>query len=455
MDAKVSCPFRVLTAWVTPTSENFLLSRSHHPTHAVQPNTTSLRQFQLCTTILANLMKPQRQRGLPRIRDENIPPAGTAPLKALHQRNKSTPALSTLLQGINANPPKRAAFADVSNTVRTNATVKDDMILQQKVAIEKVALKSSKESALEQVPPVLQMAKSVALLRPAQRPLSAAIQKSALPPFNESFASLASKRLVEQSGDANIGKPIAKRQTTVFKEAEIIAPETRVTATVPPIHQSLAAPIDRPLPTREESSKEGVTNEKATHGVSIAPQVLQKSDPLPAVEGHEPLSYSETFDGILPPRYPELQLHQVDSIRPKSDDLEEFLPALESQIKEIDPILDMKAIPSVVHDIDEYWDEEDDEEYYDAEGYTTARSFRSKSENTTGGMTIVLAPKVTARVERELAAARVFVESTRTEDDIDDEVWDTTMVAEYGEEIFQYMKELEVSQMFSPVAMLG
>jgi hypothetical protein len=145
----------------------------------------------------------------------------------------------------------------------------------------------------------------------------------------------------------------------------------------------------------------------------------------------------------------------VDSIRPKSDDLEEFLPALESQIKEIDPILDMKAIPSVVHDIDEYWDEEDDEEYYDAEGYTTARSFRSKSENTTGGMTIVLAPKVTARVERELAAARVFVESTRTEDDIDDEVWDTTMVAEYGEEIFQYMKELEVSQMFSPVAMLG
>lgn len=393
-------------------------------------------------------MKPQRPRGLPRLRDENIPPAGAAPLKALHQRNKSTPALSTLLQGINANPPKRAAFADVSNTIRTNA-VKDDMILQQKVAVEKVALKSSKESAQEQLLPTLQMAKSAALLRPAQRPLSAAIQKSALPPINEPFASLVSKRLVEQSGDANIGKTITKRQTTVFKETETVAPETRVTATVPPV----------PLPAREESLKEGVTNEKATHGVSIAPLVLQRPDPQPTVEGHEPPSYSETFDGILPPVYSKLKLQasileQADSVQPKSDDIEEFLPALESQIKEIDPILDMKTIPSVIHEIDEYWDEEDDEEFYDAEGYTTARSFRSKGENTTGGMTIVLAPKVTARVERELVAARVFVESTRTEDDIDDEAWDTTMVAEYGEEIFQYMRELEVSQMLPMVAML-
>lgn len=400
-------------------------------------------------TVIANLMKPQRPRGLPRIRDENIPPAGTAPLKALHQRNKSTPALSTLLQGIIANPPKRAAFADVSNTVRTNAPARDDMILQQKVTTEKVALKSSKESAQEQVLPPLQMAKSVALLRPAQRPLSAAIPKSALLPLSESFTSLASKRLTEQSGDANVGKPIVKRQTTVFKEAEIVGPETRVTATVPPVHHSFAGPVDKPLPAREGSLNEGATNEKATNGVSIATQVVQKSDPQPTEKDHEPLSYSETFDGILPPVYSELQLQasileQVDSTQPKPDDIEEFLPALESQIKETDPILDMKAIPSVIHEIDEYWDEEDDEEYYDAEGYTTARSFRSKGENTTGGVTIVLAPKVTARVERELAAARVFVESTRTEDDIDDEVWDTTMVAEYGDEIFQYMRELEV-----------
>ena len=459
MDAKVSCHFRFLTAWVTLTPANFLPSRTHHPIHAVQPNTTSFHQFQLLTTTLTNLMKPQRPRGPLRIRDENIPPANAAPLKALHQRNKSTPALSTLLQGINANPPKRAAFADVSNTVRTNAAAKDDMILQQKVTVEKVAMKGSKESAQEQVPPTLQMAKSAALLRPAQRPLSAAIQKSVLPLFNEPFASLASKCLAEQSGDANIGKPIAKRQTTGFKEAEIVGLETRTTAMVPSVHQSLAATIEKPLLACEESLKEGVANEKATHGVSVAHQVLQKPDPPPTTEDHEPPSYSETFDGILPPVYSDLQLQasileQVDSIRPKSDEIEEFLPALESQIKDLDPILDIKAIPSVIHEIDEYWDDEDDEEYYDAEGYTTARSFRSKGDNTTGGMTIVLAPKVTARVDRELAAARVFVESTRTEEDIDDEAWDTTMVAEYGEEIFQYMRELEVRQMLPMVAML-
>ena len=48
------------------------------------------------------------------------------------------------------------------------------------------------------------------------------------------------------------------------------------------------------------------------------------------------------------------------------------------------------------------------------------------------------------KVKRELAAAKELIESTRTNEDIDDESWDTTMVAEYGEEIFQYMKELEV-----------
>ena len=53
-------------------------------------------------------------------------------------------------------------------------------------------------------------------------------------------------------------------------------------------------------------------------------------------------------------------------------------------------------------------------------------------------------PKVNKEVKKELAAAKALVESTRTPDETEDEAWDTTMVAEYGDEIFQYMKELEV-----------
>ena len=58
-------------------------------------------------------------------------------------------------------------------------------------------------------------------------------------------------------------------------------------------------------------------------------------------------------------------------------------------------------------------------------------------------MTTVLVPKCTDKVLKELEAAKAYVDATRTADDIEDEQWDTSMVAEYGDEIFGYMRELE------------
>ena len=49
--------------------------------------------------------------------------------------------------------------------------------------------------------------------------------------------------------------------------------------------------------------------------------------------------------------------------------------------------------------------------------------------------------KSPARVKKELAAAKDVVESSRSVEEIEDEAWDTSMVAEYGDEIFQYMRE--------------
>jgi hypothetical protein len=91
---------------------------------------------------------------------------------------------------------------------------------------------------------------------------------------------------------------------------------------------------------------------------------------------------------------------------------------------------------------EEYWDE--DEDNYDEEGYVTARSYRSKGEKTTGGATTVLFPHANQKVKREIAAAKELVEATRTAEEIEDECYDTSMVAEYGDEIFDYMKHLEV-----------
>lgn len=101
---------------------------------------------------------------------------------------------------------------------------------------------------------------------------------------------------------------------------------------------------------------------------------------------------------------------------------------------------------------EEYWEEEEEDddggdEENDDDGYTTARSYRSRGDNTTGGATTVLFPKFTSQAKREIAEAQEIVEATRSAEDIEDDYWDTSMVAEYSEEIFSYMKEQEVRSM--------
>lgn len=103
-----------------------------------------------------------------------------------------------------------------------------------------------------------------------------------------------------------------------------------------------------------------------------------------------------------------------------------------------------------VSEPEEYWDEEYDEDYDDQDqAYTTAHSFRSR-DLTTGNVTTMLAPRVTNKVHKELEDARREVEASITPDELEEEFWDVTMVAEYGDEIFEYMRELEVKMMPNP-----
>lgn len=117
---------------------------------------------------------------------------------------------------------------------------------------------------------------------------------------------------------------------------------------------------------------------------------------------------------------------------------------LQSQVVRLQPEPVQKQSLAPVFEPEEYWDEEDAAENYDEEGYVTARSFKSRGDNTTGGATTLLFPKVTQKANKELAAAKDLIEGSKTTEDLEDEAWDTTMVAEYGEEIFSYMKDLEV-----------
>ncbi|KAK1913797.1 hypothetical protein P3342_007042 [Pyrenophora teres f. teres] len=129
-----------------------------------------------------------------------------------------------------------------------------------------------------------------------------------------------------------------------------------------------------------------------------------------------------------------------------AQDRHEYLDALEEQARVLEEERNeelAKANGLTGHDQDEYWDEEDDETetYYETEGFTTTG--RSRGDNTTGGVNPVLAPRITAKTQRELEAARIFVEANRSAEDVEDEQWDTSMVAEYGDEIFEYMHALE------------
>ncbi|KAJ8114583.1 hypothetical protein OPT61_g3573 [Boeremia exigua] len=336
--------------------------------------------------------KPQRPlRGL-RVRDENVPPQLPAG-KALRQ-GKSVSALNGLSMPAGAVKlaTKRAPFADVSNTTRPSVA-KDDIHLAGK----------KKDTLVLKDPAVVvvkELEKPGALLRPAQRPLSTANAKVNAPVNVETIESAVQKqRTIDTT--ANPRKIITKKPTTVFHEAKSeIHPES-ITTTAP-ARQALTSKASS-FPVEDRASEPSAVRPVETEGK------------IPAQRGQE-------------------------AVRGDADEKYEYLDALEEQARVIEQERNEELAKL---NQEEFWDEDDDEEYYDADGYTTARSLRSRGDNTTGGVTLVLAPRVTAKTQRELEAARQFVELHRSPEDVEDEQWDTSMVAEYGDEIFEYMHALE------------
>jgi G2/mitotic-specific cyclin 3/4 len=309
---------------------------------------------------------------------------------------------------------KRTAFGDVSNTARPIT------IVQEKAPFD------GKHDGIQNTAP---------FHRPAQRPLNAAGLKSmlgtsALPTTSTAIPS--KQPMVEaqqlQSQPIKRRNTLAKRTTAVFKDGNSHADTSSQAVSdhlVVPSHQSLG-------PRHHKSQPQLRTKGSAENPV--------QSTHLCPVDGAEK-SRSTTAETI----YQDAEEAQVDADCDK---------AYASYLKSINQEADQQAEEqrgdrqgaislAPTHEPEEYWDEEE-EEIYDDQGYTTAHSFRSRGDNTTGVATTILFPQVTSRVQKELAAAKEEVEMSRTTEDIEDEAWDTSMVAEYGEEIFQYMRELEV-----------
>ena len=390
--------------------------------------------------------------------------------KTLHQRNKSSPALSSLHAGGLKAAAKRTAFGDVSNTSNLSRPSKDDSAISMK----------GDYNALEKIGAFHQEKKPTALLRPAQRPLSvSAGLKSILSNVTNSHQASMRQPLLEVQEPAqpapqhcaNIRKMLTKRNTAVFKDLSHIeekvidvqksVPSTNVVAVV---HQNLgpreepkiAGSVEDPQPKVRRTMSDQPTSLEPCDDKSNASKVLE-------VIELEPIEDSPAFrsDGGYIDDQGNVQLYQFDThdpVKEPYDSAHEPVTLTQSKKEPDDAALNLDAQleaqqpePARKHRLtsasepEEYWDEEEEEDNYDEDGYITTRSYKSRGENTTNGATIVLFPKMNQKIKRELAAAKELIEGARTNEDIDDESWDTTMVAEYGDEIFEYMKELEVS----------
>lgn len=393
--------------------------------------------------------------------------AGTQ--KTLHQRNKSSPALSTIHQaGALKLAAKRTAFGDVSNTSNVSRPSKDDSAIGAKGdcnITEKAIL-------------IQQDKKASTFFRPAQRPLSVSGLKGLLNNVANSTNLPSVKQpsvdipqpLQQTSQAADTRKLVTKKSTAVFRDATVTqpqysAPEVQepwpTTAPIAPVHRELQPRQQlkefnesheaQPKPQTTQSKQAG---EHAAQAMAAAPPAAQTSSEEPAVLRSDGIYIDEhgqvQFYGL------EESIEHVEVLQPNDKGVCLPVELLNQNGKTgHDQVLDAhfaKSYPeqyrrptlAPVSEPEECWDDEG-EENYDEEGYATARSFKSRGENTTGGATTVLIPKVNQKTRKEIAAAKVLIEGSKTTEELEDEAWDTTMVAEYGEEIFQYMKDLEVS----------
>ena len=363
---------------------------------------------------------------------------------------------------------RRTAFGDLSNTSNVSRPSKDDSTIGVKV-----------ETYVSEKPfQLVQDKKATALLRPAQRPLTVSGLKGLLNNVTSSSNQMNKQRLVENqhftqpaATTANSRKVLTKRSSSIFKDQTVASVEPPAQSQQKAVLSTvLDAPNHQPICSRSFPSQPEIQQDsqakakrpesKPTVNVELKPHA---AEPLSVPEFFEDLATLRS-DGIYIDDHGEVKVYQYmdengypeDPVAISDNGVAlpaeikkamvdaEFDQLLETQLKQAESIPVQKHKLAPVPEPEEYWDDEEDEGNYDEEGYVTARSYKSRGENTTSGATTVLFPKPNQKIKKEIASAKRLIEGSKTKEEIDDEAWDTTMVAEYGDEIFSYMRDLEV-----------
>ncbi|KAH8672801.1 cyclin-like protein [Tricladium varicosporioides] len=334
-----------------------------------------------------------------------------------HKRGQSTGTVNAL-----GPKPKRAPFGDVSNTAKT-LNARDDLALAGKpVKVETVKHLVQASQAPAQGTFFKEPAKQIKVhINPASDPPARAPQTDK--------------------------QATSKDNTSIYQDPQVQnnQPSRPATSSNTTIDQTNVATSRPNLEPRHHKSQPQL---------KTAQPVLRRTQSKILDQG---VSIAE---GILPnePIYEDAREDQGPTA---AEGYEQYLALLER--KNVEPVYDEPQpeqggvdirdrelpAPPIASETEEYWEDEE-EEIYEEQGYSTAHSYRSRGDNTTGGATTVLFPKVTKKAEKEILEAKIIVEAARTQEEIEDEAWDTSMVAEYGEEIFEYMRELEKKMLPNP-----
>jgi hypothetical protein len=378
-----------------------------------------------------------------------------------HQRHKMMMAtgggaLAAPTAGLKG-PAKRAAFGDVTNVSKVLGARGDEARGTKKAAIVSTNLAPvsilNKENAMKPG--------KVDLSRPAQRPTGLTANKPKASTTEARAEPLQKKpaNVPAQESAYKLDIDILQLQNSVATSNALPQQKNNSTSraapeahSLQPRHHKSQPQLKQQQPTlRRTQSKmekfDGASNKPTLVTADVEPLALP-----PLVEdfltGDE--SYLDSLESLT---FPSEEPSCADDVN-HGDGYAEIVPRLSNASEEpavavnVEPYKENATL--ALSEVEEYWEEEDDEYDDQDQGYTTAHSTRSR-DMTLANATAIIAPRVSSRVQRELDEARIEVEQTITPEEIDEEMWDVSMVAEYGEEIFEYMRELEVSNPCSPL----
>ncbi|ATY59522.1 G2 mitotic-specific cyclin (Clb3) [Cordyceps militaris] len=346
----------------------------------------------------------------------------------LHQRHKSTGSLAGMVSAAAAGfrgPAKRAAFGDVTNTSR-HSTAHDDAKVALKVqpaavsTLGSTGLNLNKENTSYSKDSLSRAAlRHGALGNKIIKPLSESQSIHAPKPPHHQHRPLAQQHL---NAAANV-PPSRHSRENQDQVAALVQANTSYAAKQPRHYKSQPQlKLQQPSLRRTQSKFFEKIDYESTHfDIPEEPEFAEMQ--VPAIEqasGHTVYFDTGPYHIDSESQQP---AHAAESVSHAAgvSAVAEARPTTSHSYKE-------SSYPALSEP--EEWDEEEDEEYEDQDqAYTTANSFRSR-DYTTVGATTLLAPRLTARVQRELEEARVEVENSRFVADFEDEVWDVSMVAE-------------------------